>query len=173
MKWSPVDGPLTGSIQPTVGRSLGNVRFVLNIPPTTRRRSCRWRRPSGRQRRPASSRSRSRHWPTGSDYPVRDRGSSTTASAVKRVRRVMRENGLRGVRKGRFVPRTTDERPSAHHRPPRPGEALWRRDRRPGPNERHHGPSPSRRRTVPGGDHRLEDASGARLQSPGIVGPTS
>ena len=32
---------------------------------------------------------------------------------VKRVRRVMRENGLRGVRKGRFVPRTTD---SAHRR---------------------------------------------------------
>ncbi len=31
----------------------------------------------------------------------------------KRVRRVMREEGLRGVRKGRFVPRTTD---SAHHR---------------------------------------------------------
>ena len=31
----------------------------------------------------------------------------------KRVRRVMRENGLRGVRKGRFVPRTTD---SAHQR---------------------------------------------------------
>ena len=32
---------------------------------------------------------------------------------VKRVRRVMRKNGLRGVRKGRFVPRTTD---SAHRR---------------------------------------------------------
>ena len=31
----------------------------------------------------------------------------------KRVRRVMREEGLRGVRKGRFVPRTTD---SAHQR---------------------------------------------------------
>lgn len=31
----------------------------------------------------------------------------------KRVRRVMREQGLRGVRKGRFVPRTTD---SAHQR---------------------------------------------------------
>ena len=86
---------------------------------------------------------------------------------VKRVRRVMRENGLRGVRQGRFVPRTTDECPSARHRPPRPAEALWRRDRRPGPNERHHGLGPSRRRTVPGGDHRLEDASDARLQSLG------
>ena len=32
---------------------------------------------------------------------------------VKRVRRVMRKNGLRGVRKGRFVPHTTD---SAHRR---------------------------------------------------------
>ena len=32
---------------------------------------------------------------------------------VKRVRRVMRKNGLRGVRQGRFVPRTTD---SAHRR---------------------------------------------------------
>ena len=31
----------------------------------------------------------------------------------KRVRRVMREEGLRGMRKGRFVPRTTD---SAHQR---------------------------------------------------------
>ncbi|WP_170132459.1 IS3 family transposase [Acidiferrobacter thiooxydans] len=31
----------------------------------------------------------------------------------KRVHRVMREEGLRGVRKGRFVPRTTD---SAHQR---------------------------------------------------------
>lgn len=75
---------------------------------------------------------------------------------VKRVRRVMRENGLRGVRKGRFVPRTTDECPSARPRPPRPAEALWRRDHRTGPNEQHHGPGPSRRRTVPGGDHRLE-----------------
>jgi putative transposase len=35
----------------------------------------------------------------------------------KRVRRVMREEGLRGVRKGRFVPRTTD---SAHHSAPSP-----------------------------------------------------
>lgn len=33
---------------------------------------------------------------------------------VKRVRRLMREEGLRGVRKGRFTPRTTD---SAHTRP--------------------------------------------------------
>ena len=85
----------------------------------------------------------------------------------KRVRRVMREEGLRGVRKGRFVPRTTDECPSARPRPPRPAEALWRRDHRTGPNEQHHGPGPSRRRTVPGGDHRLEDASGAWLQSLG------
>ena len=35
----------------------------------------------------------------------------------KRVRRVMREEGLRGVRKGRFLPRTTD---SAHITAPSP-----------------------------------------------------
>ncbi len=43
-------------------------------------------------------------------YALRAQGWCVNA---KRVRRVMREEGLRGVRKGRFVPRTTD---SAHQR---------------------------------------------------------
>ena len=47
---------------------------------------------------------------------------------AKRVRRVMREEGLRGVRKGRFAPRATDRaHPTALHHPKRPAEALERR----------------------------------------------